>query len=331
MPLTPMHRLVATSLALLSLGLGACSDAEVGTAARPFTMYFVPSVDAETIAESAEEIEAFVARHVSQALYGKDEGFHVEAAIPASYVAVVEAFGTGRADFAALNTFSYILAKDVKHYPIEAILSVVRGDGETHYKGQIITHVDSGIDTLADLAGKKFAFTDAASTAGYILPSKLFKEQGITLGETMFSIKHDTVVTQVYQRGVDAGATYYSPPKVERSSDGVEVTTPRDARARVVTQYPDVFEKVKIIGFTDETPNDAWVVRLGLAPSAARDTQLRGAVRDALLAFAKTPEGRVSLERLYNISGLVPADDAVYAGIRKVVLEADLDLEAEVK
>lgn len=323
---TPVRALVPTLLFL-----AACADEQVGTAQRPFTMYFVPSVDAETIADSAADIEAFVERHVSRALYAKDDGFHVDTAIPASYIAVVEAFGTGRADFAALNTFSYVLAKDVKKYPLEAVLTVVRGEGETHYKGQIITHVDSGITTLEDLAGKKFAFTDAASTAGYILPKKLFAERGIALGETVFSGKHDSVVTQVYQRGVDAGATYYSPPAVTVAADGTRAETPRDARARVVTQFPDVFEKVRIVGFTEETPNDAWVVRSGLLADPAADAALRGHVRDALLAFAATPEGRASLERLYNITGLAPADDAAYAGIRALVLAAGLDLESAVK
>ncbi|MEZ6013591.1 MAG: phosphate/phosphite/phosphonate ABC transporter substrate-binding protein [Planctomycetota bacterium] len=326
-------RALLTLLFPLALGLpsAGCSDPAVGTEARPFTMYFVPSADTEKIAASAKDIQAFVATYVSRALYNSDTGFHVETAIPTSYVAVVEAFGTGRADFAALNTFGYVLAKDVKKYPVEAILTVVRGNGETSYRGQIITHVDSGINTLADLAGRKFAYTDAASTAGYILPSKLLRDRGVQLGETVFSGKHDSVVMQVYQRAVDAGATFYSPPTVVTAADGTTSETPRDARARVLTQYPDVFEKVKIIDFTADTPNDAWVVRQGLDPDAAKDAAIRNAVRDALLAFAATPEGAESLEGLYDITGLAPADDARYDGIRKLVLESGLDLESNVK
>ena len=325
---TPLLR----SLTALTLAaLAACADATVGTAERPFTMYFVPSRDADTLADSAKEIEAFVERHVSRELYGKDSGFCVETAIPASYVAVVEAFGTGRADFAALNTFGYILAKDVKGYPVEAILTVVRGKNETAYKGQIIAHVDSGITRIEDLAGKRFAYTDAASTAGFILPSKLFRDRGIQLGETVFSSNYDAVVTQVYQRSVDGGATYYSPPRIEVKADGTEVEIPRDARTRVATQFPDVFEKVRVIGFTDETPNDAWVMRRGIDSDPERDKRLRDAVRAALFAFAATDEGKASLGRLYDITGLSNATDSTYDAIRKVVLESGLDLETAVK
>lgn len=326
----PMSR---TSLAafVALVALVGCSDADVGTKSRPFAMYFVPSRDADTIAESAEEIEAFVSRHVSRELYGKDTGFHVETAIPASYVAVVEAFGTGRADFAALNTFGYILAKDVKEYPVEAILTVVRGVNETHYKGQIIAHVDNGITRIEQLQGKKFAFTDAASTAGFILPSKLFRERGVTLGETVFSGTYDSVVMQVYQKSVDAGATYYSPPRIEKQPDGTELEIPRDARTRVATQYPDVFDKVQIVDFTSETPNDAWVMRRGIFDDPARDKALRDSVRAALFAFALTPEGKASLGKLYDITGLSNATDSTYDEIRKVVLESGLDLEHATK
>jgi phosphonate transport system substrate-binding protein len=327
----PMSRTSLAALVSFASLLAGCSDTEVGTESRPFTMYFVPSRDADTIAESAEEIEAFVARHVSRELYGKDKGFHVETAIPASYVAVVEAFGTGRADFAAMNTFGYILAKDVKQYPVEAILTVVRGTNETHYKGQIIAHVDNGITRVEQLQGKKFAFTDAASTAGFILPSKLLRERGVTLGETVFSGNYDSVVMQVYQKSVDAGATYYSPPRIEQQPDGTELEFPRDARARVATQYPDVFEKVKIVEFTSETPNDAWVMRRGIYGDTARDKALRDSVRAALFAFAATPEGKASLGKLYDITGLSNATDSTYDEIRKVVLESDLDLEGTAK
>jgi len=322
---------LAPLLVTLAPLFAGCSDAEVGTAARPFTMYFIPSRDVDTIADSAREIEAFVERHVSQELYGKDTGFYVETAIPASYVAVVEAFGTGRADFSAMNTFGYILAKDVKGYPVEAILTVVRGKNETHYKGQIIAHVDNGITRVEQLQGKKFAFTDAASTAGFILPSKLLRERGVKLGETVFSGPYEAVVRQVYQKSVDAGATYYSPPRIEVQPDGTEREIPRDARARIATEYPDVFEKVQIVEFTSETPNDPWVMRRGIFAEPERDKALRDSVRAALFAFAATPKGKDALGRLYDITGLSNATDSTYDEIRKVALESGLDLESATK
>lgn len=317
--------LLGLLFALVAVVTG-CTDAPVGSKSRPFTMYFVPSVDAEAIATTAKSMTDFLQKSVSQKLYGKDKGFYVRSDVPTSYIAVVEAFGTGKADFAAFNTFSYILAKDIKKYDIEALLTVVRGTGETTYKGQIITRTDSGIDKLEDLTGKKFAYTDPASTSGFILPSKLLAEKGIQLGEVVFAQKHDNVVTMVYQRQVDAGATFYSPPRVEEV-EGKQVEIIRDARGRVKTQFPDVEEKVKILDFTMEIPNEPWVIRRNMLKDPAQNEKLKTAVREALMAYSQTSEGQKFMKETYDVKGLQTVTDNTYAQIRKLVASTDINLE----
>lgn len=320
----PLRALSLAAAALVPLS--GCKEPPVGSKARPFTMYFVPSVDAEGIAVSADKISDYLEEALSQRIYEGKRRFHIKSSIPASYIAVVEAFGTNKADFAALNTFSYVLAKDVKKYDVEAILTVVRGKNERSYKGQIIAHVDSGVDSVEDLNGRKFGFTDPASTAGFIMPSKLFKDKGVEIGEAVFGKKHDIVVTMVYQRQVDAGATYYSPPKTV-VEDGVEKTVIRDARAKVKTQFPDVEDKVKIVGFTDDIPNDPWVIRKNIFEEPERNRELEEAIAEALIAFAATPEGKKALDELYSITGLVRASDDTYDPLRKALGETDIDLE----
>jgi len=335
MPSTPMSFLARAvrslrpllALALLVLASG-CGDASIGSERRPFRMYFVPSMDAQELATNADEIASHVSRFVSQELYGEDTGFYVRARIPMNYVAIVEAFGTRRADFAALNSFGFVLAKDEREYDIEPLLTVVRGADEMSYKGQIVTRVDSGIETLEDLNGRTFAFTDPASSAGFMLPRRLFREHGVQLGNTSFAGKHDSVVSQVYQGAADAGATYYSPPAT-RVVDGVEVIEIRDARARVKTQYPDVEEKVKILAFTESVPNDPWCVRGTLDPDPERSERIKKAVAAALLDFAATESGRATLESMYNVSGLAEVGIEEYAGIRQMVGELMEQLRAE--
>lgn len=46
--------LESCSSSCLALGLSACADPDVGTKKRPFTMFFVPSVDAEGIAAKSK-------------------------------------------------------------------------------------------------------------------------------------------------------------------------------------------------------------------------------------------------------------------------------------
>jgi len=311
----------------MALSFTACADREVGSRQRPFTMYFVPHQDSDGIVLAAEGFSKAVEKYVSQSLYGEDTGFHVRTAVPVNYVAVVEAFGTKRADFATLHTFAYILAKDVKRYDIEALLTVQRGDGEGFYKGQIIARVDSGINSLQDLKGKRFAYTDPSSTSGFLLARKLFQDNNIEVGQVVFGTRHDNVVAMVYQGQVDAGATFHSTPLKEVSESGEETLRYRDARNRVVTQFPDVFDKIKIVGFTEKSPNEPWVIRRGLFKDEEKDAKIRGLIQEALLKYSKTSEGKKVLADYYDVTGVIPANDGMYEGIRKIVTESDINIE----
>ncbi|MHC4607876.1 MAG: phosphate/phosphite/phosphonate ABC transporter substrate-binding protein [Planctomycetota bacterium] len=313
----------------LLLVLVSCSDAPVGSADRPFSMYFVPSVDAEGLATRSAELKESVERYVSQKLYGSDTGFHVETAIPASYITVVEALGTKRADFAAFNTFAYVLARDVKGYDVEPLFTIARGmhAEEATYCGQIIARADSGIESLEDLAGRTFAYVDPASTSGFVLPRSLLHDRGVELGDVVFAQKHDNVVTMVYQGQVDAGATYFSPP-AKLEEDGETVWAIRDARMRVMTQFPDVEEKVRIVAFTEEVPNEPWVIRGNLFEDGELNARVKQYVKEALQEFATTEAGKKALWTVATGTGLVPATPETYEKIRDMILDSNMDLAA---
>ena len=313
-------------LAFVALTLVACSDPPVGSAGRPFTMYFVPSVDAQAISSKSDELERAIEERVSERL---GEKFHVETGVPASYIAVVEALGTGKVDAAGFNTYAYVLAKHVKGYPIEPLFRIARGeDGEeTTYCGQILARADSGIDSVEDLDGKKFAYVDAASTSGYLLPAAYLEKSGVEPSSTVFARSHNNVITMIYQGQVEAGATYHSPAARIENEDGSITEDIRDARMRVRTQYPDVEEKIKIVALTDEVPNEPWVIRTNLDPDPERNRAIRDAVREALLEFTKTEDGREALWQVATAKALVPADDSTYDGVRKLILDSKIDLE----
>lgn len=293
-------------LVLLLLPLMGCKkdNGAIGTKENPLKIMYVPSDDSQGIMESSKNLIQFLEKRVSQILYGADEGFYFKASVPNSYIAVVESFGTARADLAIMNTFGYYLLREEKKFPVEAILRVMRGKGELEYKSQIIARKDSKVKSLSDLNGKKFAFTDPASTSGFVIPSAFLNKAGIDLGEVVFGIKHDAVVTMVYQGQVDAGATYYFPP----AEDGKE----RDARVRVLTQFPDALEKVQVIGYTDAIPNAPWVLRANMYSDQEWYGKVRDAIAQAAAEYAKTPDGLERLKKEWGITGLVPTTDAEY-------------------
>jgi len=291
---------------VIAISIRQANEGSLGSYSNPIRFYFTPSVDAKTISSNAKVLTDYL---------HEKTGYYFTTAVPASYIAVVEAFGSDKVDIAAINTFSYLMAN--AKYGAEAKLRVVR-QGQTSYCGQIMTRYDSGIDSLSQLDGKTFAFVDPSSTSGYILPRALFDSLGIRLGQTVFAMQHPNVVTMIYQRQVDAGAAYYAPPD---QSTGQMM----DVRARVLRQFPDVEKKIKIIGFTQYIPNDPIVFRKNLSG------KMKETVTDALLDFVKTPEGKKAWEDIYDVTGLVPTSDRDYDGLRALLEKQHIDFEKLVK
>ena len=291
-------------LLLLALALPAMAEDALGTRDNPVKIFFTPSVDANTIATNSTSFLKFME---------KETGYYFKSGIPANFIAVVEAFGSNRADIAVMNSFGYLLAHS--KFGAEAKLKALR-HGKDYYAGAIYVSEKSGIKDLKGLAGKKFAFTDASSTSGYHYPLKIFKDAKIKLGSTVYAGKHDSVITSIYQGQVDAGAAFYSD-----AFDGKI----KDARERVLTQFPDVEQKIKVLKITDKIPNDPFVFRKGVSP------EMTNKIVAALVKYLGTEEGKTTFKNIYAIDGIVLATNKDYDSLRAVVKAADLDIGALVK
>lgn len=295
-----------SAVLFIALTLVSCvNEDKLGTKNNPVKLYFTPSVDSDTISSNSVHFLKFLE---------KETGMIFKTGIPTNYIAVVEAFGSKRADIAVMNSFGYIMSN--AKYGATAKLRVIRY-GHDYYQGQIIAHVDSGINSIADLEGKKFAFTDPSSTSGYMFPLKIMKDAKVTPSNTTFAIKHDNVVTMVYQGQVDAGATYYSAPSAEGKI--------RDARSRVLTQFPDVEAKVKIITTTEKIPNDPFVFRKDLPKEVASKFIA------ALKKYIATDAGKTVFKNIYSVDGIIDTTDADYDGLRKMIKSVDIDIEKQLK
>jgi phosphonate transport system substrate-binding protein len=277
----------------------------LGSPGNPLKMAFVPSSDSQKVLASGQPLADMLSQQT---------GLAFQVSVPTSYAAVIEAMGAENVDIGWLAPFAYVLAHD--KFQSNVILASVRGGSKT-YTGQIIAHVDSGINSVADLPGRKFAFVDPGSASGFLYPNALLASNGIdyktAFAETVFAGGHDKVVIAVYNQQVDAGATF---------GDSVEgVVT--DARTNVVNTLPDVMDKVKVVGKTPPIPNDTVSVRAGL-PS-----ELVLQVQDGLLAIAQTEDGKALLRTLYNINGLATAEDSEYDSVRSAASVLGLNLEQE--
>ena len=265
----------------------------LGTSKNPLRMMFVPSGDAQVIVKGGREVGD---------LLHKETGLYFKTSVATSYAAVIEAMGAGKVDIGWLATFSYVLAKD--KYDVELLL-VVQRFGSPFYRGQIMVRADSGIHSLEGLKGKRFAFVDPASTSGHLYPKTLLLSKGLDpktfFGKSVFAGSHNAVVLSIYKGEVDGGAAY----------DG--------SRAAVAKSYPDVFEKIKVIAYTKEIPNDTVSVRKDIPED------LKVKLREGLKRISKSPKGSKVLKRLYGISGLVDLD-GLFDPVREVGRLLNLDL-----
>lgn len=261
---------------------------EKGTVENPIKVFLIPGQDPKILEDNGEKVAKFLSSKTNLSF---------EVKVPTSYVAVVEAFGSNKADIAIMNTFGYILAHD--KYGAEAHLMGVHF-GRKSYQGQIIAK-KGRLQKLSDINGKKFAFVDPSSASGFLMPTELFRKKNIKPKEFVFAGKHDSVIAMIYQGQVDAGATFYSP-----ENNG----QPQDARKLVKTQYPDVFEKIKILALTEEIPNDPIVFRKDLP------ADLKIKIEDSLIAYLRTAEGQDTFMKLYNMNDVVQVTDKNYDDIR---------------
>ncbi|MBA3530905.1 MAG: phosphate/phosphite/phosphonate ABC transporter substrate-binding protein [Ardenticatenales bacterium] len=266
---------------------------DLGTEENPIIMSFVPSGDTQEIIASGEEIAAMIQEKT---------GLVIEANVATSYAAVVEAMGAGNAQVGWLNTFSYILAAE--KYNVEADLATVRR-GSAFYTGQIVANADSGIETLADIDGKKMCWVDPLSTSGYIIPRVMLAAAGVDVDalETQDSGSHPNVITAVYNGDCDAGASFV------------------DARTAIAEEFPDVNDKVKVVAVSPEIPNDS----VSFAPDLPAEA--REQIVAALLEIAQEEEGMAALAAVYEVDGFQEIDDSFYDGFRTELDAAGIDIE----
>ena len=277
----------------------------MGSKENPLKFYLIPAQDIQGLYETG---------HVLQEYLKKELDMEVQVEIPVNYITLVEAFGSKRADVGIINTFGYILARE--KYQVDPRLKLMNRGRDVYY-GQIIVRAD-GPKSIEDLKGKKFAFVDPASTSGYLLPLRLFKQKNIKLKEQIFAGRHDTVVNAVYQKQVDAGATFYTPPDQEGGE-------PKDARMLVKTQHPDVYDKVKILQLTDPITNDPVVFRKDLPE------ELKVKITQLLKDYIHSPEGSKNLMKMYHITDFKEAQDKDYDNVRGYLKDIGQTAESFVK
>jgi phosphonate transport system substrate-binding protein len=279
----------------------------LGSFDRPISLAFTPSQQAATIATNGAAIKSALERST---------GLAWKVTTMTSYAAQVEAMCSGSVDvgFFAPLQMTLLLDKGCGTPVIGALrTNAATGQLDTTYQSQIIVRADSGITDLSGLKGKKFAFVDALSASGYVYPvltikNKTGQEPRTFFSSTIFAGGHPQAALAVYQGTVDGAATFID----VRSNDG---TTPASGMPA------DILTKTKRIDTAGPIPND------GVALAKSFPDDLGKQVKQALIDYSKTDDGKKVFLALFSWNGMQEIEAKFYDNMKEAAKLAGVDVQ----
>jgi phosphonate transport system substrate-binding protein len=283
----------ATVVVLLALGLGGCGDEThaTGTNGGPskLVMAFQPQEDVTKLEPNAMQLVKYLEGRV---------GCEVRHYMPTDYTAVVEALRGKQADIAYFSAWPCALAETMAD--VEVFAAEKRTEGP-FYWSQWYVLADSPYRSLADLKGKKVAFTSQTSTSGFLFPyAKLIEEGVLPPRGDPKSVFADVLFAGGYEQALKALVA----GQVEAAAAS-DYAFPRYLK-------PEEQARVRVIAKQGPVPSHCLAYRKAL-PEATK-----AKIREAFLALNEEAN-RELLKKVYGAEGLVAVDGNHLAGLKKAL------------
>jgi len=208
-------------------------------------------------------------------------------------------------DGAFYGSFTYVLAH--AKLGVEVLARPEDIDGISTYCGLIFARKDSGIKSVKDMRGKRFAFVDKGTTAGYLLPVEYFYKRGIKnyrayLKEVYYTGTHEDAIYDVRNGKADIGAAKNT------------------IFERLAAADSSIKDELRIIEKSPDVPENGLAVRKDL------DSAIKEKLKQILLIMHETAEGQKVLKE-FGASKFIETRDEDYEPVYKYVREIDLDLQ----
>jgi phosphonate transport system substrate-binding protein len=299
-----MNKLVVPFCFLLILVLAAgCERTEPVSPKKPevepgrektFLIGLIPEQNIFKQIERYEPLASYLSKKIDMT---------IRLTVLSRYGNIIDNFTSTGMDGAFFGSFTYTLAH--ARLGVEVLARPVNLNGTSMYHGLIFVRKDSRIKSVYQMKGKRFAFVDKATTAGYLLPLAYFKEHGENyrtfLKESYFAGTHEDAILDVLNRKADIGAaknTVYE--RLAASGDRIN-------------------RELVILERSPEVPENGLAVRKGL------DDSLKKKLRGAFLTMHEDPEGAVILEA-FGVRGFIETNDTDYQPVYRYAREIGLNL-----
>ena len=226
---------------------------------------------------------------------GKKLNRPVELVQRRTYLEVNDLVEHGEVDIAFVCSGPYVQGHD--SFGME-LLAAPQVNGKTTYNSLLIVPSNSKAQSMADLRGKVFAFTDPISLTGRLYPAYLVQQLGFTpetfFSRTFFTYSHDEAIRAVASGLADSAAV---------DSMVYEYT---------LTSDPSLAEKVKVIQRSPDFGIPPVVVSPLIRP------QVRAELQTLLLDMASDPEAKAALSSI-GVERFVTIEDSAYESVRSLV------------
>ncbi len=269
-------------LGIVVLAAGARADTLSGEGTRrPFTIGLTPErnvfIQMERYAPLAEYLS-------------EKTGLDVRLKVFMSYGKAIDDFVSSGMDGAFFGSLAYVLARE--RIGVRVLVRPQDQNGSSLYHGLIFVRKGSGINHVTEMRGKRFAFVDPATAAGFLLPLVYLRSHGIKdyksyFAETYFTGTHEDAIYDVLNGKADIGAAKNT------------------IFWRLAGADPRIGRELKILTRSPDLPETALAVRKDLDP------QVGTAIRDTLLRMHSDPLGLTILRDL-GARRFVPTTDADY-------------------
>ncbi|NNG46260.1 MAG: phosphate/phosphite/phosphonate ABC transporter substrate-binding protein [Deltaproteobacteria bacterium] len=230
-------------------------------------------------------------------------GVKIKLKVLPRYGNIVDNYRMEKLDGAFFGSFTYALAH--AKIGVSVVARPLAMDNTSTYYGIIFVRKDSGIKTIEDMKGKRFAFVDKATTAGYLVALEYFFEGGVKdyktyFKETYFAGTHQDAIYDVLNKRADAGAaknTMYS---------------------RLAKEDPRISRELAILTRSPDVPEN------GLALTRDLDDSLKKGFKEALLGIHDDSMGKEILQQFGAIRFIETTEEdyrAVYEYARHIGLD----------
>lgn len=268
----------------LALALGTSSlSANSNTWPKEINFGVIPVAGSTTMKETFGGLTKFLEKKL---------GVKVNLQLAGDYAGVIAAMQHKHIDIGYFGPKSYVEAAKRAGAEVVAV-EVDAESGLPGYYGMILSKKGSGLKSLKDIKGKKWAFTSSQSTSGTLVPTVMFSKKGIDpkkyFSKVLYSGGHEASILSVKAGKVDAAST-------------------------------NNLDYNRGLGRTWEKSDFNIIWTSGLIPAAPMTVRsdlpesLKMAVKGAFLSY----QDKNGLAKL-KIKGYIPGDDSMYDPVRELI------------